>query len=121
MTSSKTLMEETVQRFTQQMADKAGRFIEVAEQFAGSAAEMASLGDAFGTAVTLFAESNSQMGENLQRIEEALEKASARNDDQLAYYVAQAREIIDYCLQSQKEILDGLQQIKPDNGKAATR
>jgi hypothetical protein len=32
-----------------------------------------------------------------------------RSDEQLAYYVAQAREVIDLCLGSQKQVLDALQ------------
>ena len=35
----------------------------------------------------------------------------ARSDDQLAYYVAQAREVIDLSLMSQKEIVEELRQL----------
>jgi hypothetical protein len=35
----------------------------------------------------------------------------ARSDDQLAYYVAQAREIIDLSLLSQKEIFEELRRL----------
>ena len=34
----------------------------------------------------------------------------ARSDEQLAYYVAQAREIIDLSISSQKDVLEALQQ-----------
>ena len=34
----------------------------------------------------------------------------ARSDEQLAYYVAQAREVIDLSLMSQKQIVEDLQQ-----------
>jgi hypothetical protein len=47
----------------------------------------------------------------LQRIEVALGQSMARSDEQLAYYVAQAREIIDLTLGSQKQIVDDLQQL----------
>jgi len=33
-----------------------------------------------------------------------------RSDEQLAYYVAQAREIIDLSISSQKDVLEALQQ-----------
>ena len=72
---------------------------------------MASLGEAFGTAVELFGQSNSQMAAQLQRLEAALAKSSARSDEQLAYYVAQAREVIDLSLLSQKQIVDDLQRL----------
>ena len=51
----------------------------------------------------------------LQRIESALGHSMARSDEQLAYYVAQAREIVDLTLGSQKQIVEDLQQL----GKAA--
>ena len=45
----------------------------------------------------------------LQRIEAALGKSTTRSDEQLAYYVAQAREIIDLSITSQKDVLETLQ------------
>jgi hypothetical protein len=47
---------------------------------------------------------------NLQRIEQAIEKSMTRSDEQLAYYVAQAREMIDLSIGSQKDVLEALQQ-----------
>ena len=35
----------------------------------------------------------------------------ARSDEQLAYYVAQAREVIDLSILSQKQIVEDLQQL----------
>ena len=70
---------------------------------------MASLGEAFGAAVKLFAESNDKMMAALQRIEGGLTKSLTRSDEQLAYYVAQAREIIDLSIMSQKKMVDDLQ------------
>ena len=52
------------------------------------------------------AESNAQLTESLQRIEGALEKTAARSDEQLAYYVAQAREVIELSILSQKKMVD---------------
>jgi outer membrane protein OmpA-like peptidoglycan-associated protein len=43
----------------------------------------------------------------------------ARSDEQLAYYVAQAREIIDLSLLSQKQIVDDLQQLAGAGASAA--
>ena len=97
------------------MGAEATRFSEVAENFAGSAVEMASLGDSFSKAVTLFNESNEHMIQNLLRIEESLEKATSRSDEQLGYYVAQAREIIDHCMLSQKEIFEDLQKLQQNS------
>mgnify|MGYP000476300812 CR=1 FL=1 len=78
---------------------------------AGGALEVASLGEAFGHAVQLFSESNDKMMAALQRIEGALAKSLTRSDEQLAYYVAQAREIIDLSIMSQRQIVEDLQQL----------
>ena len=68
-------------------------------------------GEGFGLAVQLFSRSSEQLLTQLQRIEAALSHSMARSDEQLAYYVAQAREIIDLTLGSQKQIVDDLQQL----------
>ena len=57
---------------------------------AGGAVELASLGEAFGLAVELFNTSNENMIEHLGRLEDAMERAGTRSDEQMAYYVAQA-------------------------------
>jgi len=61
-------------------------------------------------AVQLFSESNGKLIDHLQRIEVALDKSMTRSDEQLAYYVAQAREVVDLSMLSQKQILEDLQQ-----------
>jgi hypothetical protein len=61
--------------------------------------------------VQLFSQSNDKLGAQLQRIEGALGRSIARSDEQLAYYVAQAREVIDLSMLSQKQIVEDLQQI----------
>ena len=72
---------------------------------------MASLGEAFGLAVQLFSQSNDKLAETLQRLEGSLQRSTARSDEQLAYYVAQAREVIDLSIMSQKQIVEDMQQI----------
>lgn len=60
--------------------------------------------------VQLFSESNEKLMETLQRIEDSLNN-QARSDEQLAYYVAQAREVIDLSIPSQKQIVEDLQRL----------
>jgi Holliday junction resolvasome RuvABC endonuclease subunit len=62
-------------------------------------------------AVQVFGDSNEKLVAHLQRIEAALDKSLARSDEQLAYYVAQAREVIDLSMMSQKQIVENLQQL----------
>ncbi|MGB1058890.1 MAG: hypothetical protein ACPGZU_02085, partial [Ketobacter sp.] len=95
-------------QFEQQVATETGKLAEMADHLEASAVDVSSLSEAFGYAVELFSESNSKLIENLSRVEAALDKSSSRSDEQLAYYVAQAREIIDLSMMSQKEIIEEL-------------
>jgi hypothetical protein len=105
------LLQQVGSQFSAQVGVESARMTAGAAQITGSAVEVASLGESFACAVQLFSESSAALVANLQRIEGALNKSTARSDEQLAYYVAQAREIIDLSLLSQKQIVDELQQI----------
>ena len=73
------------------------------------------IGEAFGFAVERFGESNQQLTEALARIEAALAQSLTRSDEQLAYYVAQAREVIDLSISAQQGIVEDLRRL---HGKA---
>ncbi|QGW83101.1 DUF802 domain-containing protein [Variovorax paradoxus] len=109
--ASADVLERVGSRFTEKVEAETGKLESVAAQITGSAVEVASLGEAFGFAVQLFSESNDKLVAHLQRVEGALGKSLARSDEQLAYYVAQAREVIDLSIMSQKQIVEDLQQI----------
>ncbi|WP_027794678.1 DUF802 domain-containing protein [Paraburkholderia acidipaludis] len=111
VTTSSDLLERVGARFTERVETGTGRLDGVAAQVASGATEVASLGDAFGAAVQSFGTSNETLVAQLQRIEAALDKSLARSDEQLAYYVTQAREVIDLSLLSQKQIMEELQQL----------
>ena len=108
--SAEALLARTGEQAGRQLDHGAERLDAVAAQVTGSAAEVASLGEAFGVAVERFTAATEQLGGGLQRIEQALAASMARSDEQLAYYVAQAREVIDLSLMSQQRLVDELQQ-----------
>lgn len=110
--SAQTLSEVGSQ-FGEKLEDESSKLAGVVDHFASSSVEMASLGDAFNAAVMLFSESNNKLVENLTRIEGSLEQSNSRSDEQLAYYVAQAREIIDHNLLSHQQIIAALHAQKP--------
>ena len=118
--SSAELLERVGVRFTDRVEAETGKLGTVAAQVTGSAVEVASLGEAFGAAVHLFGESNDKLVAHLQRIESALDKSLTRSDEQLAYYVAQAREVIDLSMLSQKQILEDLQRLGDQRALAGT-
>jgi hypothetical protein len=109
--TSADLLDRVGTRFTDHVQAETGKLGTVAAQVTGSAVEVASLGEAFGAAVQTFGESNTLLMDRLQRIEAALDKSLARSDEQLAYYVAQAREVIDLSMLSQKQIIEEMQQL----------
>jgi hypothetical protein len=109
--TSADLLDRVGTRFTDHIEAETGKLGAVAAQVTGSAVEVASLGEVFGAAVQTFGESNGLLMEHLQRIEAALDKSLARSDEQLAYYVAQAREVIDLSMLSQKQIIEEMQQL----------
>ncbi|MDX1453400.1 MAG: DUF802 domain-containing protein [Oleiphilaceae bacterium] len=115
VSQSDSLLQDLGQRLSGQVATELGKLGEAADYFATSAVDMASLGEAFGAAVTAFGESNRQLLEGLAAIEQKLEQSALRNDEQLGYYVAQAREIIDHSIHSQQALLNQMRHL----GKAS--
>jgi len=113
------LLDRVGTRFTNNVESETGKLAAVAAQVTGSAVEVASLGEAFGVAVQLFSDSNDKLMGQLQRIEAALDQSMARSDEQLAYYVAQAREVVDLSMMSQKQILEDLQLLASQQASSA--
>ncbi|GAA4338549.1 hypothetical protein GCM10023144_35760 [Pigmentiphaga soli] len=111
VSGSAELLDRVGARFAERLETETDRLATAAAEATGGAVEIASLGDAFGAAVQQFGQSSDKLTEHLQRIESALEKSMARSDEQLAYYVAQAREAIDLSVLSQKQIIENLQQL----------
>ncbi|WP_225765048.1 DUF802 domain-containing protein [Stenotrophomonas sp. Marseille-Q4652] len=109
--TSADLLERVGNRFGEQMQAEASRLETAAAQVAVGASEVASLGEAFASAVEGFGRSSEELAARLAVVEGALEKSLARSDEQLEYYVAQAREVIDLSLLTQRQIIADLQQI----------
>ncbi|UYK81716.1 DUF802 domain-containing protein [Xanthomonas sacchari] len=121
--TSADLLERVGSRFTDQIDAQTGKLDDAAAQVVAGVTEVVSLGDAFSGAVQAFGESNAALLERLQGIEQALDKSLTRSDEQLAYYVAQAREVIDLSMLSQQQITEELRQLAarqaPDQADAA--
>lgn len=111
VSSSADLLERVGRRFNEQLDTQTGKLGSMTAQVSSSAIEVASLGETLGVAVELFGRSNEALMERLQLIADALDKSQARSDDQLAYYVAQAREVVDLSMLSQKQIIAEMQQL----------
>lgn len=115
MTTIETATEgltTVAERFTEHVASDMAQLKDSMDQFSTSSVELSSLSDSFHVAVGEFSTANSGLQQCLQNVEAALNQAGERNNEQLAYYVAQAREIIDHNLHSQQEIINQLRQME---------
>lgn len=104
-------LDQANRQFAGTVDTEAAKLGDIAAQVGSSAVEVSALGDTLGMAVRAFGHANDQLIANLQRIEGALDKSMARSDEQLAYYVAQAREVIDLSIMSQKDIVTELHRL----------
>ena len=111
VSSSAVTLEVAGNVFSDNVATETAKLAEIAAQVTSSAVDVSSLSEAFGFAVQSFSEGNEKLIASLHRIEGAMDKSMLRSDEQLAYYVAQARDIIDLSMTSQKEIFEELRQL----------
>jgi len=109
--NSAGLLESIGSQFSDKVSDESTKLADIVSHFEVSSAELASMGEAFTSAVSLFSESNASLIKTMASIETALGNSTARSDEQMAYYVAQAREIIDHNMLSQQDIISQLQQL----------
>lgn len=112
VTSATAVLDQTGAQFAQTLGAQAGRADEQTAQLATSAAALATLGEAFQQGVAQFSSSNEQLVDGLQRVEQAMGQSMARSDEQLAYYVAQAREVIDLSISAQQGIVEDMRQLR---------
>jgi uncharacterized protein YqgV (UPF0045/DUF77 family) len=112
VTSASSVLDQVGRQFAETVGAQAHRSEDVAAQVSGSAIELAALGEAFGHGVQLFAATNEKLIDSLQRIEAAVGQSMQRSDEQLAYYVAQAREVIDLSISSQQGIVEDLRRLR---------
>lgn len=96
------------ERFNTLIEEQSQQLGKLGEDITGSSQEVGALSEAFQQAVALFSTSNSSLQETLTNIQKAMDNASSRHDEQLAYYVAQAREVIDLSVSSQKDVIDAV-------------
>ncbi len=109
--SAETLLNKASSHMAHTLDAQSDKAADVAAQVASSAIELSSLGAAFSHGVQLFNAGNEKLVESLQRVEGSMNQSMARSDEQLAYYVAQAREVIDLSISAQQGIVEDLRQL----------
>jgi hypothetical protein len=81
------------------------------QQIASTALELAALSGGFADSVAAFKASSEAVTASLTTITDVLMAAGSRSDEQMGYYVDQAREIIDHNLMTQQTILERLESV----------
>lgn len=109
--SATSVLAQASERFAATLGAQVDKADDMAAHVNATAVELASLGEAFNHGVQLFSTTNEKLVDGLQRIEGAMKQATARSDEQLAYYVAQAREVIDLSITSQQGIMEDLRRM----------
>ena len=110
--SATATLERSGAAFSTAVEAQAGQAAEAAAHVGASAVELASLAEAFERGVQLFQSGSERLLDGLQRVEASLVRSTARSDEQLAYYVAQAREVIDLSIASQQGLVEHLRQLQ---------
>ena len=111
VTSAAAVLEKAGNQLSESLGAQAGKMAEVAEHVTSSAIELSSLSESFSHGVALFSDSNDKLVNSLQTIEGSIKQSLTRSDEQLAYYVAQAREVIDLSITSQQGIVEDLRKL----------
>jgi hypothetical protein len=104
-------LAQASQSFGQQVQSQGQLMGELSAQLRASAIEVASLGESFGAAVQTLHQTQDQTLAQLQQLEAALGQSINRSDEQMAYYVAQAREVIELSLAAQKPMIESLERV----------
>ena len=111
VSTTSTLLEQAGARFSDQVEAGTGVLDAAAARLDAGVDGVSGLGAALAGAVQQFGEGNARLTEQLEGIAAALEASGTRSDEQLAYYVAQARELVDLSVLAQKQIIGELRQL----------
>lgn len=104
-------LSQASQAFGRQVETQGEVMGDLAIQLRASALEVASLGEAFGEAVQSLHHNQEQTLTRLQQIEAALSQSMQRSDEQMAAYVAQAREVIELSVAAQQPMIESLDRV----------
>jgi len=113
------VLQSTGEQFATQVQHGSSRLDALADQLSGGAQHVGDMAASLQAAVQAFGDAGGTLNDHLQTLAGALDASLARSDEQLAYYVAQAREVVDLTLLSQKQVLQELQQLAPASGGTA--
>ena len=108
-------LSQTSRAFTEQVHQQGEQMADLSAQMQSSALEVGDLSRAFGATAQALIDNQQKTAEQLQQTEAALTQSMVRSDEQMAYYLAQAREVIELSLSAQKPMLEVLERLSLRN------
>lgn len=116
--ASGKMLAEVSDRFGARIDADIDKLTEGVAQVAASSIDLATLAETFSHAVDTYQTANGELLEHFNRLEAQILAMSDRSDEQMGYYVAQAREIIDHSLSSQQEMIEQLRRLGRSTAEA---
>lgn len=120
VTSVATVLERTGHDFAIAVDAQTERSDRLADHASVSTQRLEQLAGSFHQGSEQLVESQERLMACLTRMEEAIGRSISRSDDQLAYYVAQAREVVDLSITAQQGIVEDLRRLRTEQRAAAT-
>jgi len=105
VSSAGKTLQSVVSRFDEGMDARAHDLASLVDHISVASADLAALSEGFAHAVERFDQSGQQIRALIEHLDQGLQESTGRNEEQMGYYVTQAREIIDHNLVTQQEIL----------------
>lgn len=102
------MIDRASARFEATLAEQGRQSADSGARLQAGAIELSSMAEAFADAMQQYQAGTDRLVATLAQVEAGLERAAARSDEQLAYYVAQAREVIDLSIASQQGLVESL-------------
>lgn len=109
--TSTQVLAEVGDRFTAKIDADIERLSAGMDAVAASSIEMNTLAETFAVAVNDYQTANQQLLDHFSSLETQIAAMNDRSDEQMGYYVAQAREIIDHSLSSQQEMIEQIRRL----------
>ncbi len=104
-------LSQVSQVWGEQVKAQGQQWRDLSAQIQAASLDVAQLGASFAQSVETWRQTQERTMTQLGDLQQSLAEASSRSDDQLAYYIAQAREVVELSLSAQQPLLEALERV----------
>ncbi len=104
-------LSQVSQVWGEQVQAQGQQWRDLSAQIQAASLDVAQLGASFAQSVETWRQTQERTMTQLGDLQQSLAEASSRSDDQLAYYIAQAREVVELSLSAQQPLLEALERV----------